>query len=321
MGQKIHRRGAPYASAVNRPLEYFQPDGQRRCRAAVLSDDRRLVRAEAFAEAEHLADALPERAEGLFDVARAGVVAVTLDVDAQRRARRARARQAQHRARAVFEEDAHALPRGRAAVHRVRVAELVGALDAAAGERRPGELRETSAQLTRHLGGRRGVEPLVVVPLVVAPPEPAPVVAHDLLDRLPRHGEDREPAQNRPQPILLAHVVRARAEALLAAHGREARVEQVAEELPPRRRLVTLDAEGVGHAVYGRARRHRARDAREPFAVAGDAVARVLGDDGQRVARRDEEVASQNQIAVAVAVAGRADVGGVAAAHPQDELG
>src|SRR5215207_1479743 len=224
MGQKIHRRGAPYASAVNRPLEYFQPDGQRRCRAAVLSDDRRLVRAEAFAEAEHLADALPERAEGLFDVARAGVVAVTLDVDAQRRARRARARQTQHRARPVFEEDAHALTRGRAAVNGVCVAELVGALDAAAAERRPGEVRETAAQLTHHLRGGRGVEPFVVVALVVAPSEPAPVVAHDILNRLPRHGDNREPAQDGPQAVLLAHMVRARTETLLAAHRREPRV-------------------------------------------------------------------------------------------------
>ena len=59
-------------------------------------------------------------------------------------------------------------------------------------------------------------------------------------------------------------------------------------------------------AINRRARRHRAREARESVAVAGDGVARVLGDEGQRVAGRDEEFATEYEVAVAVAVAGRA---------------
>src|SRR5205085_546332 len=160
-----------------------------------------------------------------------------------------------------------------------------------------------------------------VVALVVAAPERAPVVADDLFDRLLRSRENREPAQDGPQAVLLADVVRACAEALLAADGRESRVEQVAEKLPARRRLVTADTQVFRDAINRRARRHRAREARESVAVAGDGVARVLGDEGQRVAGRDEEFATEYEVAVAVAVAGRAEVGRVVAEQALDQLG
>ncbi|HZB46176.1 MAG TPA: hypothetical protein VE360_13060, partial [Pyrinomonadaceae bacterium] len=48
---------------------------------------------------------------------------------------------------------------------------------------------------------------------------------------------------------------------------------------------------------------------------------RVLGDDGQRVAGRDEEAAAEDEVAVAVAVAGRAEVCGARAGHRGDEIG
>src|SRR5688500_10718621 len=150
VGQKNHREDARRGLAEARPRGGRMTPGINYAGSytpsltvglppqAALSDDRRLVRAEALAEPQHLADAARERAENLFHVARARVAAVAFDVDAQRRARRARPRQTQHRARAVFEKDAHALPRGRAVVHRVCVAELVGALDHASRQRSPG---------------------------------------------------------------------------------------------------------------------------------------------------------------------------------------
>src|SRR2546423_804034 len=73
--------------------------------------------------------------------------------------------------------------------------------------------------------------------------------------------------------------------------------------------------------INRRARRHRAREARESVAVAGDVRARVLGDDGQGVAGRDEEFAAEYEVAVAVAVAGRAEVGRVVAEQALDQLG
>src|SRR5437588_10477072 len=75
-----------------------------------------------------------------------------------------------------------------------------------------------------------------------------------------------------------------------------------------------------GDAINGRARRHRAREARESVAVAGDVRARVLGDEGERVAGRDEEVSTEYEVAVAVAVAGRAEVGRVFAEQMFDQL-
>src|SRR5919198_2726436 len=198
----------------------------------ILSNDRRLVRAEALAQLEEVADGARERGQDFSDIAAAPVFAEAFEVDAQRRACRARAGEAQYDARAVFEEDADALARGRRAVHRVRVAEVVGALDAALAERRARERGEAFAQRADHLGGGRGVERLVVVALVVAAAELAPVFADDLRDRLPRRRENREPREDGPQAVLLAHVVRARAEALLAADGHEPRVHEVAEELP-----------------------------------------------------------------------------------------
>src|SRR5205085_10040244 len=75
-----------------------------------------------------------------------------------------------------------------------------------------------------------------------------------------------------------------------------------------------------GHAVNGHARRHRTRDARQPLTVAGYSRACVLCDDRKRVAGCDEEVAAENQVAVAVAVAGRAEVGRSGAAHACDQL-
>ena len=51
--------------------------------------------------------------------------------------------------------------------------------------------------------------------------------------------QDVEPHQHGPQTILLAHMVRARAEAFLAADRRLSGIEQIAEELPARGRFET----------------------------------------------------------------------------------
>ena len=125
-------------------------------------------------------------------------------------------------------------------------------------------------------------------------------------------GEDVEPEQDRPEAVLLADVVGAGAGALLAADGGEAGVEQVAEELPARGRLVHADAELGGDPVGGAAGRHRAGDAGEARGVAGGEV-RVGGEHGQAVGGGDEDAAADDEVAVAVAVGGGAEVGGAVA--------
>ena len=145
---------------------------------------------------------------------------------------------------------------------------------------------------------------------VVVAPEAPPVLPHDLLHGLLLHRQQVEPEEHRPEAVLLADVVGAGAEALLAADGDSAGVEQVAEEFPARGRLETLDPQLGRDPVDRLAGRHGARDPRNAAAVAGDQVG-VGCDDGQAVARRHEEVAAKDHVAVPVAVGGRREVDGV----------
>jgi len=87
------------------------------------------------------------------------------------------------------------------------------------------ERRDAGAQVSDHRVGAGRLNPLVVVPAVVVAAVRAPVVADDVLhaDQAAQRrarvllGEDGEPREHRPQAVLLAHVVGARAEGLLAA--------------------------------------------------------------------------------------------------------
>jgi len=65
-------------------------------------------------------------------------------------------------------------------------------------------------------------------------------------------GEQRQPEQDCPQPVLFTDMVRAGAGALLAADSGEAGIEQVAEKLPAGRRLIDLDAQPLGDMVAAR---------------------------------------------------------------------
>ena len=132
--------------------------------------------------------------------------------------------------------------------------------------------------------------------------------AREIGDRDAALGEDVEPEQHRPEPVLLADMVGAGARALLAAQRGEAGVEQIAEELPTRRRLEALDAELGGDAVRGGAGRHRARDAGQALGIARREM-RVGRQHRERIRGRDEQPAADDQIAVAVAVGGGAEIG------------
>ena len=113
-------------------------------------------------------------------------------------------------------------------------------------------------------------------------------------------------------------MVRPRAGAFLAADRGAPGIEQVAEKLPSRRRLVESDSERFGDPVCGAARRHRARDAGQSPAVARCETG-VRGQQRETVRRRDEDAAPDDQVPVAVAIRGGAELGGRVAHHQLEE--
>ena len=106
--------------------------------------------------------------------------------------------------------------------------------------------------------GRIAGDGLVVVAGVIVAAKTAPVLRHDLGHRLAPTGQDVEPEQHRPEAILLADVVAAGAEALFAAEGDAARIEQVAEELPAGGGLKAGQPQLLGHHIGRGAGGHRA---------------------------------------------------------------
>src|SRR4029434_2846054 len=88
------------------------------------------------------------------------------------------------------------------------------------------------------------------------------------LDRLLPVRDEVQPEEHGPQAVLLAHVARSRAEALLAAERDTSRFEQVEKVTPPRRRLVAGNSQTLRDAIDCSTRRHRACDAGEAVLIA-----------------------------------------------------
>ncbi len=88
-----------------------------------------------------------------------------------------------------------------------------------------------------------------------------PVIAHDFSHACLAHREDVEPQQNRPDPVLLAHMARSGPGTFLAADADLVGIQQRAEEFPSSRRFKTGDALRFGDLVGSSAGRHRAGDA------------------------------------------------------------
>ena len=244
---------------------------------------------------------------------------VALQVDPQGGPLGAGAREPQHHPAAVVEQHPQALARADRTVHRVGVAEIVGGADRAAGEplaRQGGE--HPGDPVVEAVGGVAGHGFVIVAGVVVAA-EAAPVARHHLCHRAAAHRQDLQPEEHRPEAVLLADVVAAGAEALLTAEGDAAGIEQVAEELPARGCLEAGDAQGVGHHVGRGAGGHGAGHAGQAFRVAGGQGG-VGGEHGQAVAGIHEAAAPQDHVAVAIAVAGGAEVEGVAGQQQVGEL-
>ena len=197
----------------------------------------------------------------------------------------------------------------------IEVLEVVGERDlvrlAEGGERLADKvgLSERVDEVAHHFAGALGVAVLEVVAGEEVAAVLVPVLVEQLLDARLLGGEDREPGEHGPQAVLLANVIRAGAEALLAAQRQLAGVHQVAEELPARRRLVALLAHRLGDQVERARRRHAARESLDALAHKVRYRLQVGGQHGHRVARRDEErILAQDHVAIAVAVERGAEV-------------
>ena len=200
-------------------------------------------------------DQIAERDLGILaQVAALGHLA--LEVDPQGGTLAAGAGEAQHHPAAVVEQQAQALAIGKRAVYRVGVSEVVGGGDGAAGEALTHQAGlHVFDPVVETMGGVAG-DRLIVVAGVVVWAEMAPVLRHDPAHRLPPPGQDLQPEQHRPEAVLLADLVAAGAEALLAAEGDATGIEHVAKEFPTRRRFEAGDAQLLGHHIGAVVVRH-----------------------------------------------------------------
>mmetsp|Transcript_12633 Transcript_12633/g.26643 ORF Transcript_12633/g.26643 Transcript_12633/m.26643 type:complete len:642 (+) Transcript_12633:206-2131(+) len=254
---------------------------------------------------------------------------VLLNVQADGGARGAGAGEAEDDARAVGEDEAQALALGHGPVDGVGVLEVIrnGHL-VVAHLRARRALRLDLADVVHHGLRLVGLAALVVVAREKVAPERLPVVHGDVLHRhqLAARGhvlvlvrQDAQPRQHRPDAVLLADVVSAGAEGLLAADGELAGVHEIAEELPPGGGLEEGHAHLLRHAVQGRGGGHGARQTLDAALEVGDGLG-VGGDHGDGVGGGDEEVVAQDHVAIAVAVGRRAKHGRRLAEHGRHQL-
>ena len=138
-----------------------------------------------------------------------------------------------------------------------------------------------------------------------------PVAGHHFRHAAAPHSKNLEPEENCPQTVFFADVIAARAETFFAAEGDTARVQQVTEEFPTRWGFKAGNGQLLGHHVDRRAGGHGAGHAGQPSGVTRRQGG-VCRQHGQAVAGIDEASPAQNHIAVPVAIAGGAEVVGLA---------
>ena len=128
-----------------------------------------------------------------------------------------------------------------------------------------------------------------------------PVLFDNIGNALFAHRQNIQPEQHRPEAVLFAHMVGARARAFLTADGGHIGVKQIAEKFPAGGRLEHADAEFGGHAVGGGAGGHGTGNALQARFITGCQM-RIGRQHGQRVGRRDKLSLADDQIAVAVTI-------------------
>src|SRR6267142_399480 len=110
--------------------------------------------------------------------------------------------------------------------------------------------------------------------LIVAAPKTQPMIAHDLSQRFTRLRQDRQPAQDGPQPVLFANVIRPGTKTFFPANRAESCIHQVPKELPPCRRFVKASAQLMCDSINGCAGRHGPSRAGKSGAVTRNTVLR-----------------------------------------------
>lgn len=117
-------------------------------------------------------------------------------------------------------------------------------------------------------------------------------------------GDNVQPGNNSPETVLLADVVGSGTKTLLTTDGKLLGVEQGAEELPAGGNLVAVEALGLGNKVNSTAGWHGAGKAIDTVSLEVRDELGVVGNDGKRVARRNESIGAVNHVTVTITVGG-----------------
>ena len=176
-------------------------------------------------------------------------------------------------------------------------------------------IRQNAAQGGDHRLCPGGIDRFEIMARIVVAPEGRPMRGQDVAHTGLAHGKDVQPHQHGPKAILFAHMVRPGAKAFLAAERHLVRIQQIAEEFPPRRRLKAANPQRLRHAVHRRTGGHRPRDALQTRMIAGGKGG-VGGQHRQTVRRRNIDAAPHNHVAITVTIGCRPEIGRVRAEHP-----
>lgn len=172
-------------------------------------------------------------------------------------------------------------------------------------------LGDQAAELTNNLVRSLRVNILIVVASEECSPVLSPEILLNLLDGRSDIGvldtkssNDVQPGDNGPEAVLLANVVATSTKTLLAADGELLGVEESTEELPAGGDLVYVKTLGLAYEVDGTGCRHGTGKTINTILLEVGNQVSMVGDDGQRIAGRDEGVGAVNHVTVTIAVRG-----------------
>ena len=225
--------------------------------------------------------------------------------------------QTDNNAAAVVELDVQTLVLGHTAVQ-VSVGEVtsvgdLAAVDGGASSTLGNDLGESLDDLV----GAVAVDVLVVVAGEESAAVGLPEVVLDGGDAgglglvLGNTGDDVQPGNNSPDTVLLADVVAASSETLLATDGDLLVVEQVAEELPASGDLVALQALSLSDTVNGAGGGHGAGKTVDTLLLEPGDQLGVVGNDGQAVTGGNKSVGTVDHVTVTITVTGSTEVDAV----------
>ncbi len=200
------------------------------------------------------------------------------------------------------------------AVDRIVIGKFIRRRDGQTRRRSARQIGQAAAQIIHQFIGGITIDTLIIMTTIVVAPIAAPVVRHDLCHRHFAHGQNVQPQQNRPETVLFANMVRSGARALLTAKGGAPVVQQVAKELPPRGRLITGDAQRLGHTIRRARCRHRPRDTGQTVLISGGKM-RIRGQNGQTVGRGDIASLAHDHIAIPVTIGRGPEIGTIGRHH------